>query len=291
MYDLKKWSVDEKTIELGYKLEELTQIVDYAQRGTNWDSFIKKTQKAFDGRTTEFYHNLAVIKTAALLSKKFQYEIEYVVETSNGPKCVDLLVKNPRDVWIAVEVKQKITKNKREVKITELALEALDEFSGLGYNLNLSLTSLGATQKNLETKFPQLIESIKRSIASNQLIGSDLDGYFKWQLEKTPDNSHQHSHSFKRPKYPYLKYWSRDKPILEEAYDQIKTTMSSRPNVRIGIIVLDLSHLNFDIQDAETTISRWKSTKPALFSVIILRHHGFQDKERKDFCDDFFTCG
>ncbi|MBI5222927.1 hypothetical protein HY990_00745 [Candidatus Micrarchaeota archaeon] len=285
--DLSFWGSDEKALELGYSVSELLSFCDHAKKGSNFHEFAKRTQSCFQMKNAEFYHNLAVLKTAALWISKFNCDVEYLLPDKNRLKSPDLLVKDPRGVYLAVEVKQKTKLNNRIKKIKNFGLNSFDEFSKLGYDMDLRLTEAFHLQKDLDNLFPTLINFVKQKLSEGQLSGSDQSNLIIWVAKKRIPTTEGH-HTLRTINYPYIKYWSRDKPILEEAHAQIASMMKTNPRVKLGVIVLDLCHLDFDVNDAIDTINNWRKTKKNLM-ILILLHSGFQYKNRTSFSDDFFT--
>lgn len=286
--DFLLWGSDAKAIELGYSLSELQNFYVHAEKGVNFVQFVKRTNHFFQIKNEEFYHNLAVLKTAALWIDKFQSQVEYLLPTKKrGVKSPDLLVINPMGVRIALEVKQKIKLSNSESMIKNLGLKAFDEFSKLGYDVDIRLTKEGHLQKDIDRVFPELIKFVVRQLSEGQLSGSDPTNIIIWKAQKRTNLNEGH-HSFRTLNYPYLKYWARDKHILEEAHEQISAMMATNVNVKLGVIVLDLCHINFDINDAINTINDWKKTKKNLM-ILILRHPGYQYKNRLNYCDDFYA--
>ena len=289
-----RWLADEQVKRQGYLDQEFEVIVPYSVKGTSWSEFVQYTDSLFDrSDRTEFYHNLAVMKSAAFLAKRLGSSVTY---TKQGPHRVCDLIAEKRFTRnglelmtkTAVEIKQKTMHDTREKEFETFGMTCFRSCQDAGYNLEMQITQKFFSSTNIRSLFENLQTQIIESAVKGIPTFEDTTGLVKCTFIKREERNGRGT--IRRPMLPYLRFWKNkgNTGVLDDALAQIRSTQEADKQIGLGMVVLDFGDLNFDYKDTIQFTRDWALKQTIPTQVIALRHPGMQEPKRTDFCDDFW---
>lgn len=274
----RRWNTTEIR-HFGFEESELNIFLKLCKDSKNLESFVSYTDSLFENNKEEFYHNLAVLKSAAFFTLRGG-ELEFI-KCNSRTRVPDLKIMDKRGDIFYCEVKKRIRDEALDLFFKNLQKELSFHERGWRLAIDCGEPLLKYSLEKKRDKFSHILKAIKDCYSTKS--AGNFEG-LTWEFKKKPEGSKYSNFSISSPIKNQMKYWVDGEKVIEEAVSQIR----SMGKFKAGFVILDLGNLFNRVYFCEYV------QKKLIDKIVIIGLKSLYVFEfnypRHVFTDDFIFC-